>query len=154
MTTIVFLLIACWILVALEVLLPGGILGLIGLGCLVAAVWMGHDTYGFFGALITLVTGIVGATIIGVILFKSGIMKGGFSLKSSISGKSGPQAAPTDDLTGKRAVAVTALAPSGLVEVEGHQHEGHSQDGFLDRGTQLEVVGHDAHKVLVRRKRA
>ena len=40
---------AALLLVFFEVLLPGGVLGVLSALCLLAASWIGYDTYGLIG---------------------------------------------------------------------------------------------------------
>ncbi|MBI3191309.1 MAG: hypothetical protein HYZ36_01505, partial [Pedosphaera parvula] len=66
--TIATLLIAGAVLLFLEALLPGAILGIIGLGCLVAGVVLGYSHYGVeTGTLI--LTGVGAGLLAGVVLW-------------------------------------------------------------------------------------
>jgi membrane-bound ClpP family serine protease len=52
-------------------------------------------------------------------------------------------------IVGKTAEAVTTLAPSGYVRVEGRRYEAFCQSGHAERGAQLRVTGLDNFRLLV-----
>ena len=55
-------------------------------------------------------------------------------------------------LVGKDAVAVTPLMPGGFIEVEGEQESAVSDDGYLDPGTGVVIVGLRQSNLVVRRR--
>lgn len=61
-----------------------------------------------------------------------------------------PAAAGYALYVGKTARALTVLAPSGTVEVDGQRLEAFSADGFVERGAQVLVTEADAGRVTVR----
>jgi len=52
-------------------------------------------------------------------------------------------------LVGRTARALTTLAPSGYVEIDGQRYEAFCQSGLVPAGTALEVVGRDTFRVIV-----
>lgn len=52
-------------------------------------------------------------------------------------------------LVGRSARALTTLAPSGYVEIDGHRYEAFCQSGLVPAGSVLEVVGVDAFRIIV-----
>ncbi len=52
-------------------------------------------------------------------------------------------------LVGRPARALTTLAPSGYVEIDGQRYEAFCQSGLVPAGTNLEVVGRDTFRVIV-----
>lgn len=61
-----------------------------------------------------------------------------------------PAAAGFALYVGKSGRALTVLAPSGTVEVDGYRLEAFSVDGFVERGAAILVTEADAGRVTVR----
>jgi membrane-bound serine protease (ClpP class) len=72
---------------------------------------------------------------------------------SSNDGAAVPAAAGFAVYVGKTGKAVTVLAPSGTVEVDGTLLEAYSLDGFVERAAAVVVVEAAAGRVSVRRAR-
>ena len=72
---------------------------------------------------------------------------------SSNDGAAVPAAAGFAVYVGKTGKAVTVLAPSGTIEVDGALLEGYSLDGFVERAAAVVVVEAAAGRVSVRRAR-
>jgi membrane-bound ClpP family serine protease len=66
------------------------------------------------------------------------------------AGAAVPAAAGFALYVGKSGRALTVLAPSGTVEVDGHRLEAFSVDGFVERGAAILVTEADAGRVTVR----
>jgi membrane-bound ClpP family serine protease len=66
------------------------------------------------------------------------------------AGAAVPAAAGYALYVGKSGRALTVLAPSGTVEVDGHRLEAFSADGFVERGAAVLVTEADAGRVTVR----
>jgi membrane-bound ClpP family serine protease len=67
----------------------------------------------------------------------------------STSGVAGPPPAASSDVLGKTAQALTTLAPSGYVLVDGRRYEAFSRSGHVAKGESLLVVGLDNFRVIV-----
>jgi membrane-bound ClpP family serine protease len=153
MTLIIGFIVAALVLVFFEIILPGGVLGVLGALCVLAATWFGFDAYGvigggaiFFGTLVA----------IGVLVFvefkllaKTSLGQK-FFLKSSISGHT-REAVAEDSVIGKEGVALTRLNPAGKVAVNGKSYEAHSQDGYIDRDQAIAVVAQDNFKLIIKK---
>ena len=72
-------------------------------------------------------------------------------VEATIGGQSQPPPA-TSEVIGQVATALTMLAPSGFVEVDGKRYEAFSRSGLVARGTQLTVVGVDNFRLIVSEK--
>ena len=71
-------------------------------------------------------------------------------LSKSIDGASQPPIAERDaGVVGREAVAVTALGPTGLVEVAGRRYEARCDSGFADAGARLKVVRVETFQLVV-----
>jgi membrane-bound ClpP family serine protease len=150
MTTIAILFIAGVILLAAEVFVPGGILGVLAGIAMITGCALAFVDYGVGGGLTAVAVALV---IVGVVLYiefailpKTAMGKRLF-LQSSVSGKS--SADRDHSLVGQSGEAATALAPSGYVLIGNKRHEAFSRSGFLDEGTAVKVVGIDNFRLIV-----
>lgn len=64
-------------------------------------------------------------------------------LHAAVTGTSQPTPADAGSVVGKTAEALTVLAPTGYVLVEGKRYEAFSQDGHIEKGTKLRVSSLD-----------
>jgi membrane-bound serine protease (ClpP class) len=151
MTTIVILFLAGVLLLSLEIFLPGGILGVLGALVMLGAVALAFRDFGAVGGMIALAVGLVlgTATVIGefVILPKT---KWGqrMYLSAAVTGVAGAQPGGAE-LIGRPCEAVTVLAPSGMVLLDGRKHEAFCRDGYAERGATLIVRGSDNFRLIV-----
>jgi membrane-bound ClpP family serine protease len=72
----------------------------------------------------------------------------GLVVESTSGSSSQPPVAP-EAVIGKPATAVTILAPSGYVLVEGRRFEAFCRSGHADRGDALSVIGVDNFRLIV-----
>ncbi len=52
---------------------------------------------------------------------------------------------------GRKAQAVTPLRPTGRIQLEGKHHEARAESGFIEAGTEVEVVGQERFELIVRK---
>lgn len=150
--TIPILFAAGLVLLGFEVVVPGAILGLAGGLCLLAGVALAFAEHGFGGGLIALVSalGLVG----GLLYFEFRLLPRTrlgrrMFLRSEIAGASQPPVAADDDVVGAEAVALTALAPTGVVEVRGKRYEARCDSGFAEVGARLRVTRVETFNLVV-----
>ena len=67
----------------------------------------------------------------------------------STTGAAQAPLALAEAVVGKDAAAVTTLAPSGYVLVEGKRYEAFCQSGHADKGALLRVIGIDNFRLIV-----
>jgi len=152
MTWIILLAGAGIALLTMEIIIPGGILGAIGLVSILAACVVSFSEFGALGGLIgTAAIFILTGLIIWIefkLLSKTTLGKRAFLTKSvdSTSSKYGEEA---KQLIGKEAVAETTLSPSGYITIEGKRHEAFCQTGLIEAGTSLKVIGADSFRLIV-----
>lgn len=152
MTTILLLFIVGTLLLAGEVLLPGGIVGTIGGIALLAGCWLAFTEFGpGYGSLATVgALGLVALALYLELVWLPRTKVGSdMVVKSTVGGQSQPPPANEADVVGKPAVALTTLAPSGYVSVDGRRYEAYCRSGHAVRGAGLEVVGVDNFKLIV-----
>tara|TARA_Y100001934_G_scaffold281535_1_gene391570 strand:- start:3289 stop:3753 length:465 start_codon:yes stop_codon:yes gene_type:complete len=150
----VSLLVIAYVLLLLEAVVPGGILGILGFLCLAGSGWLAYQEYD----LLIGMSVFFGGTILGIALIfaelnwlsrsRAGSL---FFLGKEISGKSNPEIA-SKDIIGQSGEASTPLNPSGYVRIDGQEYEAFSQDGYLLKGATLVVTGMDNFRLLVRKK--
>jgi membrane-bound serine protease (ClpP class) len=150
---IIGLLAAALVLVFFEVVLPGGILGILAALCIIAATWAAGVEYGAGGAVLTFAIAAVAVAVLVVIEFKfvakSSLGKA-FFLKSSVTGHSNKARAEAS-IVGQEGEALTRLNPSGKVAIGGQSYEAHSADGFIEVGTPIRVTGQDNFKLIIQK---
>lgn len=152
MMTVVILFVIGLVLVAVEILVPGGILGVLGALCLLGGVVAAFRDFGPLGG--SIATGL--ALLIGaitlyfefVVLPKTGLARK-FTMAETVSGRSQPEVADRMAVVGREAVAVTLMAPSGYVAVDGRRYEAFCQSGQAPIGAHLRIVDVDNFRLVV-----
>lgn len=155
MTLIILLFAIGLLLLAAEVMIPGGILGMAGgillfTGCVLSFVNLG-DTEGFIAIAVAACAAFVVFYIQFKILPKTRFGKR-FFLSREISATSTALKEDARDLIGKTAQSVTVLSPSGYVTIDGKRFEAFSQSGQIAPGTELEVIDANSFQIIVRTK--
>jgi membrane-bound serine protease (ClpP class) len=146
MTVIIVLSIIGIVAILLELLLPGGILGVLGAVALIVAASQVFADYGatagmifsFSAFTITVVAFLLWMKYFHLIPFAKS-----FILHEAVGGEdgSGDKSVGTDPaLVGKRGVTVTDLQPSGRARIDGERHDVVAESGAIDKGTEIEVV--------------
>lgn len=153
MMLLVALILATWFLVFCELLLPGGILGILAFGLGSYAVW---HTYQLFGGL---TAGLLGAgllvsnlllVIFGFKYWVRSPLAKGFMLKTSLrAGSSSSQ--PQAQLLGQGGESLTALNPSGKVLIAAQVYDAYSQDGYIDQGVRIEVIDRNNFGLIIKK---
>ncbi|MDB6024318.1 MAG: rane protein [Verrucomicrobiales bacterium] len=149
MELIAALLIAGVVLMLLELILPGMVAGIVGFGCLVAAVIMSYSRFGSqTGNLILLcvVVALIGAAILWVRFFPDSPMARPFISKTSI----GNIGAEKPELLNQTGTAHTTLRPSGTAVINGQRVDVVTEGTMIDRGTPIKVVQIEGMRVVVR----
>jgi membrane-bound ClpP family serine protease len=153
MSTVLGLILAALVLIFFEVILPGGILGLMALVSGAVATWLAYLEFGMSGALITLFGTIVAAGLLIYVELKWVARTGlgrEFFLKTSVTGHSNVSAAE-DSIIGKSGKSLTRLNPSGKVVVDAKTYEAYSQDGYIESDQSIQVVSKDNFKLIIKK---
>jgi membrane-bound ClpP family serine protease len=134
-----------------EVFTPGPIFGIVGALMLMGGITMAFIRYGGTIGLLAAVGAIVAvaATLYAELVW---LPKTRFAQKISIRATVGSAATTLtrpEEVVGKDAEALTTLAPSGYVLVEGRRYEAFSQSGHVARGERLRVTGLDNFRLIV-----
>ncbi|MGI9110275.1 MAG: hypothetical protein ACR2KA_09690 [Opitutales bacterium] len=149
------LLVAGLVLIGAEFFLPTVVLGFIGAGISFAGIYLsaaaGAGTCAVF-CVVFLVVLALEFFAFRRLLPQTGIGRSMINVSSN-EGAAVPAAAGYAVYVGKTGKAVTVLAPSGTVEIDGALVEAFSLDGFVERSTAVVVTEAGAGRVTVRRSR-
>lgn len=151
MSLIVGLMILGLGLIMLEIVIPGGIVGVFGGLSLLAAVGLAFDGYGAEGAILVFGIGLIGA--IACLWFEFKILPKTAAgkrlfLSDKVDGIS-QAAVGKEEMIGQQASTATALSPSGYIILDGKRLEAVSRSGFLEKGTPVKIDSFDQFKVTV-----
>jgi len=153
MSTIIGLIILGIILISFEIIVPGGILGVLGGICLIGACVLTFQQYGMLGALGIFIGSLILVTVTLIIELKylpKTKLGSSMFLKKSVEDQS-THTLGQDELLGKSGEALTRLAPTGKITIEGKPFEGFSQDGLIHKGESVKVVGRENFRILVKK---
>ena len=152
MTLIVLLFAVGLVLMAVEVIVPGGILGAGGALCLIAATIITFIQHGTSSGMVALVASVflTGFTVLAelYLIRHTKLGKKAF-LNAEINASSSDLANRTKDLIGKWAESTTILSPTGYVTIDGRSYEAFCPSGQVPVGTSLRVTGADNFRLIV-----
>lgn len=138
-------------LLALEIIVPGGIVGSIGGVSLIGGIAVLYHEYGLEAGMIGLLIAL--ALVVGVffleikVLPKTAFGKR-FFLHSKVEGNSQKNLAD-DSWLGKECKTVTALAPSGFILIDGKKVDATSRSGFIEANQTVKIVSKNNFRILV-----
>lgn len=152
MTTVILLLALGIVLLVLEVIVPGGVLGVLGGLAMLAGCALAFYDFGLKGGSIATLAALVSLGLAVYVEFavlpKTGVGKRLF-LQRSVDGSSQPLPANATLAMGQEVETLTVLAPSGYVLFGGHRCEARSQSGLIPKGAKVRVVGMDNFSLIV-----
>lgn len=149
MSTVVVLILAGVILLALETVLPGLVAGLAGFACLVAAVVVAYARLGpETGNLVlfSLAGGLVVAAVLWVRYFPNSRLGGLFVTRRTI----GNLEVERPELVGQTGTALSNLRPSGTAMIGGRRVDVVTEGGMVERGAPIKVLAVEGLRVVVR----
>lgn len=152
MNAIVLLFVVGAMLLAAEIFLPGAIAGIIGGIALAIGSLLAFSQFGMGGGLLASVLALV---LLGLMLYLELVVlpKTKFGRKmvveSTVSATSQPPPAVAEAVVGREAVAMTTLAPSGYVQIDGRRYEAFCRSGHVAKDTALRVVSVDNFRIIV-----
>lgn len=152
MTAIIILFLAGILLLALEVFIPGAVLGILGALAILAGVAVAFVIYGLAGGFLALGAGVA---LLGIALYlefavlpKTRLAQT-FSMTTTVAGTSQEPVAKLEEVLDQVGETATALAPTGYVLLKGRRYEASSQSGYLAKGIAVRVTGLDNFRLLV-----
>lgn len=153
MQIFILLLAAGLLLLAAEIFLPGGILGILGGMALLGAVAAGFAAFGpaigMYIALAIIIGGSAGM-FMWIQFFPRTRVGRALTLQHT---ESEYKAADTDarrNLTGKTGKAVTDLRPAGIARIDSRNYDVVSDGMLIQRGSAVQVAKVDGNRIVVR----
>lgn len=151
MSLVISLLLVGVLLLALELVVPGAILGIVGGIVLLIGVVSAFAQFGPEAGFITLGGALLALGLVVYLelvwLPKSRLARH-FSMSRTLEGQSQPPVAEAS-VVGAVATAETVLSPSGYVKVNGRRYEAFCRDGYAEAGAPLRVVALDNFRLIV-----
>lgn len=146
------LLISGIVMLAIEVFLPGGILGVLGTFALLAAIVVGFRAFPAYGALVA----------VGILVFAAVILvvwlriapQTWIGRKLTIARDLDDAQATNPDLeslVGQRGVALCALRPSGFARIGDRKVDVVTQGEMIDKDTEVRVIEVESNRVVVKK---
>src|SRR3954464_6784435 len=139
MTAIVLLFVTGALLLAAEVFLPGAIAGIVGGVALLIGSALAFSN---FGVAVGTLASLGALLLLGLMLYAELVWLPTTTfgrrlvVEATVDGQA-TSAAATPAIVGKTATALTTLAPSGFVSVDGKRYEAFSRSGLAARGAAL-----------------
>ncbi len=152
MTTIVLLFLVGVVLLASDVFVSSFLLAVLGTIAMFAGCVFAYQDYGVFAAGLASAVAMVllAATIyVELVILPRTRFGRGLVVQSTSGSTSQPPPADSAAVVGKSAEALTTLAPTGYVRVEGRRYEAFCQSGHAPRGATLQVTGVDNFRLIV-----
>lgn len=152
MTVVILLFAVGILLIAAEVIVPGGVIGSLGALLMFGGCVRAFIDYGSIGGLIAVLTAF---TVGGLAIYlefrylpQTKWGKRAF-LNAQVTGVSAAVGTEARELIGQSAEALTLLSPSGYVSVDGKRYEAFCQSGQAPVGSILEIIGADNFRLIV-----
>ena len=152
MVKIITALLFGYLLIALEAIVPGGVLGLLGFTCIIASSYFAHIEYGgWVIPLCIFIIGGIGGVILVFLQFKW-LSRSNFGKKMFVHSTSGKVSSKEDlsELIGKEAMTLTDHHPEGLVEINNRSYDAFSSSGYIPKGSVIEITGVDAFRLIIK----
>lgn len=157
LSTIVALMLLGLLFLFLEVFLPGGVTGIIGVVLLLIGVvlsFIHFDEVQAFSILVGAVIVSVAIMAVGVKVFPRTRLAGRIILREVLTRNRGftPSSEALESLVGESGVAVSTLRPSGIADFDGRRVDVVAEGDYIQAGEWLVVVRTDGNRVVVERK--
>ena len=151
MTAIVLLFGLGIVLLAFEVVVPGGVLGVIGGLAMLGGCALAFFEYGAGGGALAVVVALV-CLALGLFIEFRVLPRTRYGKKLVLNQSVGAtsQPLPADaSVVGKLGEAVTMMTPSGYVTIDGRHYDAFSQSGLIPKGAPVRVVAVDNFHLIV-----
>lgn len=137
-------------LLAADIFASSFVLAIAGAASMLTGAAFTYRTYGAVDAGLAALAALV---LLGVTVYLELVIlprtRFGRGLVVHASSGSDKQPLAPADVVGKAAEALTTLAPSGYILVEGRRYEAFCQSGLAAKGAALRVVGQDHFRLIV-----
>lgn len=151
---IIVLTVVGFLMLAVEVFVPGMVLGILGILSLVAAIGKAYYEYGLATGTFVLI-GIGVVTMVGFIVWMrvfphTGIGRRIMLQKSLVPGE-GQKDQTIRGLVGQVGQAITPLRPAGTVLIDGRRVDVVAENELIEAGSTVTVVHEEGMRVVVRK---
>ncbi len=136
-----------YLLILAELLLPGGVTGLIGLGAVLYGCYLAFEMGTFWGAGAIVLSVVV--TVVGINLFFRSRAGKRLVLNDQRPKEWKSQEENLSLLLDCQCVATTSLRPAGIAEFDGRRVDVVSDSEFLDAGHPVRVIEIEGNRVVV-----
>ena len=153
MIAILLLFLVGVVLLASDIFVASFLLAVFGCVVMLVGCAVAYRDFGAWGVLIAapVALALLGGTIyVELVLLPKTLFGRGLVVRST-SGAAQQPVAVSADVVGKAAVALTTLAPSGYVLVDGRRYEAFCQSGLAAKDSPLRVTGLDNFRLIVSR---
>lgn len=149
----IVLLILGMVLIIIEIFSPGGILGFLGLGAIVGALFMSTDDVGHMT--LSIAIALIAGITVAVILYKTiGLNKGVLRhviLQDATTTEEGYVSTENRlDLIGMEGMSVTPLRPAGTAEFDEERLDVVSEGSFIGANSPIKIVKVEGSRIVVR----
>jgi membrane-bound serine protease (ClpP class) len=149
MALIITLLVLGAALLFLETVLPGLIAGIVGFLCLVAAVILGYQGFGYrTGSLI--LAGVLVGLLVGTWCWFAYFPESRIARRFTSQGTVGELGVERPELLHATGTALTQLRPSGAALLNGQRVDVVTEGTLIERGTLVRVVAVEGARIVVR----
>ncbi|MBO1223235.1 MAG: hypothetical protein JYX80_02290 [Candidatus Scalindua sediminis] len=146
-TGIITLFIIGLIAIAVELFIPGAIIGLCGAGCVVTSIIFAYLYVSNLLGHILLGLGICFIPIFFVSWYK--LLSKTFSVKASEKDFSSARDR-LDDLLSEEGIALTTLRPSGIANIKGNKIDVISEGEMISKNTRIKVIDVKGNRIIVK----
>lgn len=152
MTWVIILFIGGILLIASEFILPGAIMGILGLCLIIASITIGWVKVPEYGLLIAIgeILGTIGILVFGFwAMANTGIRN--IVIMHGVQRKEDGYSSPAQNpnLVGQLAIAHTPLRPAGTLMLNDERIDAVSDGTYIDRGTEVRIIEVEGHRVVV-----
>ncbi len=133
--------------ITIELFIPGAIVGICGVGCVIASVIFAYLHVSNLLGHILLGIGICFIPIFFITWYK--LLTQTFAVKASEKGFASSKD-KKDDLLSAEGIAITTLRPSGTANINGHKVDVITEGEMISKNTKIKVTDVKGNRVVVR----
>lgn len=141
------------VLILLELVLPGGIIGIFGFAAFMASFFLAAENFVYMGIslLIAFLISILAAMVMIRVYDKKMKFFKKLILTDSTNTESGYVSNPNrTELLGALGLALTDLRPSGTISIGEERIDVVSEGGFIKKGVQVKIIKTEGSRIVVR----
>lgn len=140
------------LLLAIEIIVPGGVLGALAVISLIGAVVTGFLAFGPQGGMVAAFAVLIAGTVILMLwikVFPKTAVGRVLTLRPDARGWKSADASQ-ESLVGRDGVAQTRLRPGGIAVIDGRRTDVVCDTGFIESGARVKVVRVEGSRIIVR----